>query len=136
MFTVGLRPKHILLLPCRRPRLSRPFIIKGSVCLSQHQNARKPLRQPRGSEPDQTVETAASIEKAIAEKTKATDLLVDNALSNREQRKADWTILSEMAKYLWPKVSARLPGFFTIYLTQNKSMIWVPRFALAYQLVF
>lgn len=111
MFTVGLWPKQSLLSQCRRPRLSRSFIIKGSICLSQHQNVRKKLRQQPSSEPAQTTETATVVEKAIAEKTKATDLLVDNALSSKDQRKADWTILSEMAKYLWPKVSARLPGF-------------------------
>lgn len=25
-------------------------------------------------------------------------------MSNKEQRKADWAIMKEMTKYLWPKV--------------------------------
>jgi ATP-binding cassette subfamily B (MDR/TAP) protein 7 len=30
-------------------------------------------------------------------------LLGERNLSNKEQRKADWTIIKEMTKYLWPK---------------------------------
>jgi ATP-binding cassette subfamily B (MDR/TAP) protein 7 len=32
------------------------------------------------------------------------DLLSEPADSKKEQRKADWAIMKEMAKYLWPKV--------------------------------
>lgn len=32
------------------------------------------------------------------------DLLSETTLANKEQRKADWAIIKEMAKYLWPKV--------------------------------
>lgn len=31
-------------------------------------------------------------------------LLSEQTLSNKEQRKADWAIMKEMARYLWPKV--------------------------------
>ncbi|KAL2840573.1 P-loop containing nucleoside triphosphate hydrolase protein [Aspergillus pseudoustus] len=31
------------------------------------------------------------------------DLLSESAVANKEQRKADWAIMREMAKYLWPK---------------------------------
>ncbi len=31
-------------------------------------------------------------------------LLTEQTLSNKEQRKADWAIMKEMARYLWPKV--------------------------------
>ena len=31
-------------------------------------------------------------------------LLNEERLSNKEQRKADWGIMKEMARYLWPKV--------------------------------
>ncbi|KAL3456295.1 iron-sulfur clusters transporter atm1, mitochondrial [Aspergillus heterothallicus] len=31
------------------------------------------------------------------------DLLSENTVANKEQRKADWAIMREMAKYLWPK---------------------------------
>ena len=31
-------------------------------------------------------------------------LLTEQTVSNKEQRKADWAIMKEMAQYLWPKV--------------------------------
>ena len=37
-----------------------------------------------------------------APKTNA--LLSEQTVSNKEQRKADWAIMKEMARYLWPKV--------------------------------
>lgn len=30
--------------------------------------------------------------------------IAENAVSNKEQRKADWAIMKEMTKYLWPQV--------------------------------
>ena len=33
------------------------------------------------------------------------DLLSEPMTGKKEQRKADWAIMKEMAKYLWPKVS-------------------------------
>lgn len=35
--------------------------------------------------------------------TKKKDLLSEASMGNKEQRKADWAIMKEMAKYLWPK---------------------------------
>lgn len=32
-------------------------------------------------------------------------LLAEKTVSNKEQRKADWAIMKEMSRYLWPKVS-------------------------------
>ena len=31
-------------------------------------------------------------------------LLAETVMATKEQRKADWAIMKEMAKYLWPKV--------------------------------
>lgn len=42
--------------------------------------------------------------------TKKNDFMSEAALGNKEQRKADWAIMKEMAKYLWPKVRTRLSG--------------------------
>lgn len=39
--------------------------------------------------------------KSVGPKTDA--LLTEQTVSNREQRKADWAIMKEMALYLWPK---------------------------------
>lgn len=35
------------------------------------------------------------------------NLLSEQTVSNKEQRKADWAIIKEMAQYLWPKVGFR-----------------------------
>ena len=39
-----------------------------------------------------------------AEAPKTDALLAEQTVSNKEQRKADWVIIKEMAKYIWPKV--------------------------------
>lgn len=36
---------------------------------------------------------------------KTDPLLSEQTVSNKEQRKADWAIMKEMSRYLWPKVS-------------------------------
>lgn len=38
------------------------------------------------------------------EAPKADALLKEQTVSNKEQRKADWAIMKEMSRYLWPKV--------------------------------
>ena len=38
-----------------------------------------------------------------AETTKNDPLLAEQTVSNKEQRKADWAIIKDMAHYLWPK---------------------------------
>ena len=38
------------------------------------------------------------------EAPKTDALLAEQTVSNKEQRKADWAILKEMARYIWPKV--------------------------------
>jgi ATP-binding cassette, subfamily B (MDR/TAP), member 7 len=44
---------------------------------------------------------------------KPDDLLTTPTVSNKEQRKADWAIMKEMARYLWPKVASGIdPGVF------------------------
>jgi hypothetical protein len=44
--------------------------------------------------------------KAPSKPTQKDPLLSEQNLSNKEQRKADWAIMKEMAVYLWPKVGA------------------------------
>ena len=39
-----------------------------------------------------------------AEAPKTDALLEEQTVSNKEQRRADWIIIKEMAKYIWPKV--------------------------------
>ena len=39
-----------------------------------------------------------------AEVPKTDALLAEQTVSNKEQRRADWIIIKEMTKYIWPKV--------------------------------
>lgn len=50
----------------------------------------------------ETVQPAAPLKSHGAPKTDA--LLAEQTVSNREQRKADWAIMKEMSRYLWPQV--------------------------------
>ena len=43
-----------------------------------------------------------------AEAPKTDALLAEQTVSNKEQRRADWIIIKEMAKYIWPKVRLAL----------------------------
>lgn len=51
-----------------------------------------------------TPATPESKDSKNATATKKTDLLSEATMGAKEQRKADWAIMKEMAKYLWPKV--------------------------------
>lgn len=62
--------------------------------------------RPVDATPPQTLKDtrdagAAAPAAAAAKK----DLLSETTVGKKEQRKADWAIMKEMAKYLWPKVS-------------------------------
>ena len=51
----------------------------------------------------ETTEKPRKADTGVA--TSKTDaLLSEQTVSNKEQRKADWAIMKEMARYLWPKV--------------------------------
>ncbi|KAL9624304.1 MAG: hypothetical protein Q9160_001551 [Pyrenula sp. 1 TL-2023] len=50
----------------------------------------------------ETVQKPQEAQNGIAPE-KNNDLLAEATVSSKEQRKADWAIMKEMAKYLWPK---------------------------------
>ena len=62
----------------------------------QHELARK--TEAAESVKPETVQ----VEKAIGP-AKQDSLLSEQTVSNKEQRKADWAIIKDMARYLWPK---------------------------------
>jgi ATP-binding cassette subfamily B (MDR/TAP) protein 7 len=64
------------------------------------------LRQPRAADniPGTKLETAQKPGPAISSTARKDPLALDDK-TNKEQRKADWAIMKEMAKYLWPKDS-------------------------------
>lgn len=43
------------------------------------------------------------VQKSAQPAAKNDPLLAEQTLSNKEQRKADWAIIKDMSKYLWPK---------------------------------
>ena len=77
---------------------------------SPHDDAFVPQRNKTGSVsvPSQSQLTDANpvrIPQSGGAKVAAKkDLLSESAVASKEQRKADWAIMREMAKYLWPKV--------------------------------
>lgn len=69
---------------------------------------------PESVKPE-TVQPAAPLKSNGAPKTDA--LLAEQTVSNKEQRKADWAIMKEMSRYLWPKVPHVYYGFPLVALT-------------------
>lgn len=102
--------KSSLLLP-RYPKLSPlPRHITCTKHLGQDDRPGKEQAQTQiqlRSEQSESIkpESYQEAKKARPDDTPKTDaLLSEQTLSNKEQRKADWAIMKEMARYLWPKV--------------------------------
>lgn len=66
-------------------------------------------KEARTVQPETKVPTADSTKSPSVVKANATtpakqpSLLGEQTVSNQEQRKADWAIIKDMARYLWPK---------------------------------
>ncbi|MCJ1334991.1 Iron-sulfur clusters transporter atm1, mitochondrial [Bachmanniomyces sp. S44760] len=96
-------------------RLSRPFrsqVFRTFTSRSlrrEHDTKRqhvpdqfpKKLETPESIKPELTERPAATIRSNDGPKTNS--LLSEQTVTNKEQRKADWAIIKEMAVYLWPK---------------------------------
>lgn len=52
---------------------------------------------------EKIAESVAKDDKPAKPPTKTDPLLSEQTVSNKEQRKADWAIIKDMAHYLWPK---------------------------------
>lgn len=50
----------------------------------------------------------AAAKMLAGDASKKTSLLAEVELTTKEQRKADWGIIKEMSKYLWPKVGVSI----------------------------
>lgn len=62
-------------------------------------------RRPSQSASDSVEKPATWRNETVGKDSLKTDaLLSDQRISHKEQRQADWAILKEMSKYLWPKV--------------------------------
>ncbi|KAL3444069.1 iron-sulfur clusters transporter atm1, mitochondrial [Aspergillus insuetus] len=64
-------------------------------------DSKTPAAIPSSSLPSKPVSSGPSKPENAAATKK--DLLSESTIANKEQRKADWAIMREMAKYLWPK---------------------------------
>lgn len=98
------------LLATRLGRLSyQPVrIYTGSTTLWQRQPSKDGIKVPKAS----ATEAPEGIKPESMQKNgftkiggppKADAFLAEQTVSNKEQRKADWAILKEMSRYLWPK---------------------------------
>jgi len=98
------------LLATRLGRLSyQPVrIYTGSTTLWQRQPSKDGIKVPKAS----VTEAPEGIKPESMQKNgftkiggppKADAFLAEQTVSNKEQRKADWAILKEMSRYLWPK---------------------------------
>jgi ATP-binding cassette, subfamily B (MDR/TAP), member 7 len=97
-------------LPCIPPRLGlRVFTSTGRFCENERKQTTiqsHDLREPIAADdrPAKIPETAKKAAPAFTTTSRKDPLALDDK-TNKEQRKADWAIMKEMAKYLWPKDS-------------------------------
>lgn len=108
---ICLKPNITELFARRRPILQPSRQIAHTTQLRQDDRPRQLRAQKAQVElrPEQAEsikpETYQESDKARPDDPPKTDgLLSEQTVSNKEQRKADWAIMKEMARYLWPKV--------------------------------
>ena len=121
---IGLLPRFYLRhSSCRKPRnpradlfLHRLWIdpsLRQLTCLHRLRQDDRPRKQQAHTRVPLPTEKLESIKPESYHETrearpddapKTNALLSEQTVSNKEQRKADWAIMKEMAVYLWPKV--------------------------------
>ncbi|KAL4913696.1 P-loop containing nucleoside triphosphate hydrolase protein [Aspergillus aurantiobrunneus] len=101
--SIVLRPA----LPRSRPSTAtfrwtqpRAFSTKKQPDGSSPSDRKTPIPEPSASSAKQATSSPQKTENVAATQK---NLLNESAVGNKEQRKADWAIMREMAKYLWPK---------------------------------
>ncbi|KAL2814850.1 P-loop containing nucleoside triphosphate hydrolase protein [Aspergillus cavernicola] len=82
-----------------RPQL-RAFAVKKETEESSPPDQKISNPEPSSSPAKPTAPNPQQTQNAATTKK---DLLSETTLAKKEQRKADWAIIKEMAKYLWPK---------------------------------
>lgn len=125
--------------PWTRPSATQLRIFTtGGPLYNQSTDGKDPTSVKLGSTAVPTASQFANAEGAQPPKegsngktTEKKDLFSESSKASKEQRKADWAIMREMAKYLWPKVTP--PGIFPLgseVLTEDGRMTGVPSFVL------
>lgn len=100
----------VRLHPWIQPSLGlRVFTSTSRFCKDEAKQTTIPSqvqREPRAADniPGKIPETAKKAAPAFTTTARKDPLALDDK-TNKEQRKADWAIMKEMAKYLWPKDS-------------------------------
>lgn len=87
--------------------VARPFTQASILWQTQRPTHGLRSASPPQNEVPESIKPEA-LQKPLAAKSgdalKTDSLLLEQTVSNQEQRKADWAIMKEMARYLWPKV--------------------------------
>ncbi len=93
-------------------RIQLRVFTSGSPWRNQSTDGKDPTSARNNSLPTATaadLANASIVQKPEAGNAKDTpkkDLLSESVIAKKEQRQADWAIMREMTKYLWPKVLA------------------------------
>lgn len=108
----GLRPGR-LSIKIPRPRINAPLTASTRVFATTPRHRKDDSRaRAVAAEVQSKPESKESVKPESVEKEKPADpseparkdpLLAEQTVSNKEQRKADWAIIKDMAHYLWPK---------------------------------
>lgn len=109
---IPLKPSSARPIPLfqQQPRFLPLRHLTYTTHLRQNDSARQQKTQgqlqlhPEQSESIKPESYQASSKAKPAEAPKTDALLAEQTVSNKEQRRADWIIIKEMAKYIWPKV--------------------------------
>jgi ATP-binding cassette, subfamily B (MDR/TAP), member 7 len=101
LFCARLRkPQHV----CGRDNPFRIFTTRGGLSDEADKDGLSPQQIYKKAKAQVVNGTPGPDQKAPAASiNKKKDVLADTSISNKEQRKADWAIMKEMVKYLWPK---------------------------------
>lgn len=97
--------------PFRLSRICPARPLHGGTSLKQRSEPSRRLLQLQSPSKTDSLENAKleAVQKPADAKPAEpkTDLLLgEQTVSNKEQRRADWAIMKEMARYLWPKVAS------------------------------
>ena len=95
------RPVGAVTWPAERVFVTTPRHRKSDVARIQgaHQEAAQNKEETQESVKPESVKKETTAQPA----TKNDPLLSEQTVSNKEQRKADWAIIKDMAHYIWPK---------------------------------
>ncbi|KAJ5217395.1 hypothetical protein N7468_010403, partial [Penicillium chermesinum] len=100
------QPQHRMFTP-GIPLRDKPIDTKASA------TSKDAAPRPLSSQPHPASISGTQNPQDKANNAPGEELLSEAAKANKDQRKADWAIMREMAKYLWPKIlNVEVPFYF------------------------